>query len=259
MSNQSFRLVLGIAAIGFASIGAHDVLGAPPAPFGVEFKGCVESIGVDLAPTANVVAMTPPGFIPVGIGTPTSPIVVRTSDCTGIAVDGGKSKPGSIVQVGAVIVPPAPSGEDIDNYTFWYYTSNQQLAHRLQEAGVSAQYVETIEYVLEPGRVGRPNVFAVAVRRPGEPRFIVVGTVVPSATPSGSFRAVWWQKTAAGTVRMDTSVPVIAIGSADLTLATSPGNALSALVGASIMNFPILQQFNVFVGAHMDVSVAVAP
>jgi hypothetical protein len=257
MSNQSLRLVLGIAAIGFASISAHDAFGAPPTvPFGVEFKGCVESIGVALAPTENVVALTPPGFIPVGIGTPTSPIVVRTADCAGISVDGGKSKPGSVVQIGAVIVPPAFTGEDIDNYTFWYYTSDEKLAHRLRKAGVSAQHVETIDYVLGPGTSGVPNHLAVVVPRPGDPRFAVAGTVASSVAPSGAFRAAWWQKTAAGNVRMDTTVPVIAIGAADLTLATRPDNALGALIGATTLGFPILQQFNVFVGAHMDVFVA---
>lgn len=250
MNHPSFRFVLCIGAIGVASVGAHPANAGPPAPpFGVEFTDCVESIGVGFAPAANVAALLPSGFIPIDIG-PSSLIVVRTADCAGIAVDGGKPKPGSVVQVGAVIEPPAFSGENIDNYTFWYYTSDVKLAHRLQDLGVAAQHVETIDYDLGPGDL------AVTVPRPGNTRFAVDGTVVPPTQPSGSFRAAWWQQTAAGNVRMDTNVPVIAIGTANLTLTTSPGNALGALIGGATLGFPIVPQFNVFTGAHMSVTVA---
>ena len=102
-------------------------------------------------------ALTPPGFIPVGLGTPVSPIVVRTADCAGIGVDGSKPKPGSVVQIGAIIVPPQPNGEDIDNYAFWYYTTDAKLAHRLQDLGVSAEHVATIRYDLDPEQAAVPR------------------------------------------------------------------------------------------------------
>ena len=137
MSN-SLRHSLCITAIAFASTAIHPAqAGHSATPFAVEFEGCVESIGVALAPIANVLALTPPEFIPVGAGGPVSPIVVRTADCAGIAVDGGKSKAGSVGQIGAVIVPPDGAG-DINNYTFWYYTTSEKLAHRLQDLGVMA-------------------------------------------------------------------------------------------------------------------------
>ena len=69
-------LALGICATVLSPAKAsHD-----PTAFDVDFTSCVESVGVGLAPTANVVALTPPPFIPVGLGTPVSPVVVRTAD-----------------------------------------------------------------------------------------------------------------------------------------------------------------------------------
>src|SRR5262245_20783115 len=92
------------AAFAAASLAANAV--KPQPPLDVTFTDCVESIGVGLAPTPNVVPLTGAGFVPVGAGTPVSPVVVRTADCAGIAVDGHKPKPGSVVQIGAVIIPP---------------------------------------------------------------------------------------------------------------------------------------------------------
>jgi hypothetical protein len=237
--------------MGWASVAAAA---GPATPFAVEFSGCVESIGVGLAPTANVVALTPPEFIPVPTGGPFSPIVVRTADCAGIAVDGGKARPGSVVQIGAVIIPPDGHG-DINNYTFWYYTTDEKLARRLQDVGVSAQHAATIRYDLDPGTLGN-NALSVEVRRPGDPRFTLDGTVVASGTPTGQFEAIWWQKTSLGTIRMDTLVPVIAISTADLALTTDPANALGQLIEGGVPGFAILQQFNLFAGAHMAVSIA---
>lgn len=86
-------------------------------------------------------------------------------------------------------MPPAPSGEDIDNYTFWYYTSDPKLAHRPQDLGVAAQHVETIDYDLDLSEAAISDDLAVTVRRPGDPRFAIAGTVAPSASSGGSFRA----------------------------------------------------------------------
>ena len=256
MSTRSLLSVFAIIAAGLAITAGQPASAKNPLPFGVEFSDCVESIGVELAQTADVVALTPPEFTPVGAGTPVSPIVVRTADCAGIAVDGHKPKPGSIVQIGAVIVPPEIGVGDINNYTFWYYTTDEKLAHKLRELGVSAQHVENIGYVLESEQVGIPSDFAVTIRRPGQPRLTLQGSVDPSDTPTGSFEAIWWQKTAAGNIRMDTNVPVIAISTANLILNTDAANALGQLIGGDTLGFPIIQQFNMFPDAHMDVHAA---
>jgi len=255
--NHPTRFVLIAVAVGLAAAPMHPArAGNAASSFEVEFSDCVESIGVGLAPTAAVVALTPANFIPVGIGTPVSPIVVRTSDCDGIAVDGNKPKPGSIVQIGAVIVPPEPGVGDINNYTFWYYTTDAKLAHRLQGLGVSAQHVAPIRYDLDPEQLGISNDLTVVVPRPGNPTLVLSGTVIPSDTSTGSFEAIWWQQSAAGDVRMATNVPVIAISSANLILATDPANGLGRLIGSSTLGFPIIQQFNMFSAAQMDVRTA---
>jgi len=255
METRGRRLVLAVAAVTVVAVAPQTArAGHEPAPFDVEFIGCVESIGVGLAPTANVVALTPAPFIPVGIGTPVSPVVVRTADCLGIGVDGRKPERGSIVQVGAVIVPPDGQG-DINNYTFWYYTTEEKLAQRLQDLGVAAQHVGSLSYDLEPALPGVPNDLTVVVRRPGNPRFMLEGSVTPTTTPSGSFEAIWWQQTSVGAIRMDTRVPVIAISTvSDMTLATDPSSALGALIGGSTLPFVAIQQFNLLPAARMSVT-----
>jgi hypothetical protein len=90
---------------------------------------------------------------------------------------------------------------------------------------------------------------------PGSPRFALAGAVQPSAFPAGSFLANWWQQTEAGNVKMSTNVPVINIGGAALTLTTHPGGPLGQLIGGGSTGFPLLQQFNTFGSAHMEVGV----
>ena len=54
---------------------------------------------------------------------------------------------------------------------------------------------------------------------------------------------------------MNTSVPEIFVGNADLTLGTRAQSQLGDLIGGDTLHFAILQQFNTFAQAHMDVSV----
>ncbi|HSB64705.1 MAG TPA: hypothetical protein VLJ18_11090 [Thermoanaerobaculia bacterium] len=182
-----------------------------------------------------------------------TPLVVRTSRCGGIALGGHKAEPGAIVQIGAVIVPPDFTG-DINNYTFWYETSDARLAHALQDFGVPARHVERIDVDFES--TGGAALFDVTVRRPGDPRLSLEGTVVESQAPSGSFTANWWRQAAAGSVKMETQVPEIMIGSADLELTTSPQGPLGQLIGGALLGFPVLQQFNTFTQAALTVTIA---
>jgi hypothetical protein len=177
-----------------------------------------------------------------------TPLVVRTARC-GIAIDGGRARHGEIVQVGAVIVPPDFSG-DMNNYTIWYETSDLYLALRLALAGVHAQFVATLDYDYQPG----DPAFHVAVPLPGIPRLDLSGTVTPSTQSAGSFLANWWQATPTGIVKMGTNVAVIDIGGGDLTLTTAPQGLLGQLLGGSSSRFLILQQFNTFVAARMNVT-----
>jgi hypothetical protein len=238
----------GVAGPGTATAMEH------PLSLGVEFTGCVESIGVGLVPTAQAQALVPPAFHVVGEGQPVTPLVVRTADCGGIAVEGRRPRAGSIVQIGLVIVPPDFSG-DINNYTLWYYTSDARLAHALERLGVEAQHVPTLDYAFDPGPAGTPVPLDVTVPRPGRPPLEVGGTVTASDAPAGSFLANWWVQGDDGVVKMATTVPVIFIGTADLTLTTRAKGPLGELIGGDTAGFPILQQFNTFGAAGMDVSV----
>jgi hypothetical protein len=78
--------------------------------------------------------------------------------------------------------------------------------------------------------------------------------VLPSPNAAGSFTANWWQQTKTGIAKMSTNVPVIKIGGADLTL-TTDDDPLAQLLGGSSTGFPIIQQFNTFAAANLQVSV----
>jgi hypothetical protein len=233
----------GIQAQGQQLLSASD--------FGVEFTDCIESIGVTLVPTANARAYVPQPFILVGEGQPVTPLVVRTAHCGRISTGGYGVRGGDIVQIGAVIVPPDFTG-DINNYTIWYYTTDLRLALQLLHAGVTAQYVPTLEYDYDAD----DNECHVRVPLPGLPRLAVSGTVTPSSQPAGSFVANWWQEVQGGVAKMGTTVPVINIGGADLVMTTSANGPLGQLIGSSSTGFPIIQQFNTFAGAQMLVTVA---
>lgn len=249
MKNVRRKLIKALA-LSVLFTGLTAVAGTSPAAaaaFSVSFTDCVESIGVGLVPTANAQEYVPPEFIVVGTGSPVTPLVVRTARCS-IAFHGHGAIVGEIVQIGAVIVPPDGTG-DINNYTMFYYTSDLRLALRLILAGVNAQFVPTINY-----RVENDNSFAVRVPLPGFPRFGLNGTIAPSPNPAGSFSANWWQKTSRGRVKMNTNVAVINIGSANLTLTTNANGRLGQMIGGDTLGFPIIQQFNTFADAQMNVT-----
>jgi hypothetical protein len=218
---------------------------APTSGFSVQFTDCVETIGVGLVSTDLARALVPPEFILVGEGSPVTAIVVRTATCGGIAVAGHKPKPGIVVQIGVVIVPPDFTG-DINNYTLWYYTSDAKLAEHLQSLRIDAQHVPNLESSTGNGE------FHLTLRQPGSPLLSIDGLVWPAA-PAGSFESNWWVKSSRGTVKLNTLVPDISIGPADLLLTTASNSALASLIGGTTLGFPIIQQFNPFPAAVMTV------
>jgi hypothetical protein len=226
-----------------------------PANSAVEFAGCVESIGVGLVSTASAQALLPAGFQLVGEGQPVTPLVARTSRCDDITVDGERTKGGAIVQIGVVIVPPQP-GAFIDTYALWYYTSDAKLAHSLQKAGMNAQHAPNMEYDYAAAQAATQPL-SVTVRKPGDPTLSLTGTVMPSPDPAGFFIANWWNLGTNGLVKMTTNVPSIFIGNANLLLRTEPDGELAQLLGGPSAGFAVLQQFNHFAAAHMDVSTIV--
>jgi hypothetical protein len=216
--------------------------------FTVDFTDCVESIGVTLVSTSIARMYVPNQFILVGEGGPVTPLVVRTARCNEIAPEGYKPKAAEIVQIGAVIVPPDFTG-DINNYTIWYSTSSEKLATQLRKIGVDAQLVPTLDYLFDP----MSSSLSVNVPTPGEPRLTLSGTVQPSTNPAGSFTANWWQATSCVVVKMSTNVPVISIGEANLFLTADKTGPLGQLIGGGSIGFPVIQQFNTFPNARMQV------
>lgn len=217
--------------------------------FSVEFTHVVESIGVDLVPTELAQLLVPDDFILAGDGGPVTPIVVRTAHAD-ISINGGRPRRGTIVQIGLVIVPPDFSG-DINNYLLDYYTTDARLAHHLNKLGVNARHVENIDFDLDRDHGADTAQMTVSVPR----TLSLSGEVAASHTAAGSFDAIWWSQTSKGILRMETSVPEIFIGTADLELTTDPDGPLGQLLGGGTSNFVVLQQFNLFRKAQMEVSV----
>lgn len=213
----------------------------------VNLANCVETIGVGLAPTSNVLQMIPETYIPVGISDPVTPIVVRSARCD-VTVFGQLQKKKCIVQIGAVIVPPDGTG-DINNYTLFYVTDDLRLCLLLKLAGVDVQFAPVISY-----NIATDNTLNVRVPFPSSARLTLTGNITPSQQTAGSFTANWWQDGPWGQVKMRTKVPHIKIGTADHQLSTPPGSSLSDLAGGGAISFPVLQQFNTFSNASLNVS-----
>lgn len=253
---RALSMLIIATFLGASALHSNTALAVPAisgaTEFALEFSNCVESIGVTLVSTERARSLIPPDFHLVGDAAPVTPLVVRTARCD-IAVAGQPPQNGSIAQIGLVVVPPDFTG-DINNYTLWYYTTDAELANHLVRFGVGAQHVQNIEYGYVQSVAGSAVPFSVNVPRPGDPTLLLGGTVMRSDVPSGSFVANWWQNGRRGNVKMNTNVPSIYVGSANLTLTTDADNELAQLIGSASTGFPILQQFNTFAGAHMDVT-----
>lgn len=248
------RLVRAFLLIGLAAAGSAARADSQNA-FAVKFTGAVESISIDLVPTESARALVPAEFTLVGEGQPVTPIVVRAARCEGIAVDGHASGAGVIIQIGALIVPPDGTG-DFNCYSSWYYTTDALLATDLRQIGVPVQHVQTMQFDYTPGADGGPSPFHVDVPRPAWPGLALDGTVVASQSPIGPVQINWWVGTRRGSVKMSILVPQIAVGGADLTLATDPRSLLGWLIGGGSTDFRAFEQFNTIPGFHMEVGVA---
>ena len=194
----------------------------PTLPLTVVFRDCIESIGVALVATESARALTPAGFVLVGEGQPVTPLVVRTSRCRDVSVDGHGAEPGAIVQIGAVIVPPDFTG-DINNYTFWYETSSPRA--RSRAPGHRRPRPARRDHRRRLRVDGRSGALRGDGTASGRPSPLLEGTVVESrlqrarsprlvASDRSRFRKI--------------AVPVILIGAADLASTTAPSGPRAA-------------------------------
>jgi len=113
---------------------------------------------------------TPPEFIPVGMGTPVSPIVVRTANCAGIAVDGDKLQAGhhrSSRRPHRAAASPAR----VTSTTTRSGTTRptRKLAHRLRTSASGRSTSRRFRYDLEAEEACVAGDLGVVVRRPESP------------------------------------------------------------------------------------------
>lgn len=220
--------------------------------FDVSFEDCTEFAGIGFVPYSNASALVPASYSLAGDGT-NAIIVVRVVQCEAVSVDGKKPRATTLSQVGITVVGPDASA-DIDNYTLWYATDNSQLHAKLQAAGVDSVNDQHLSYSFVPDGLGG-GALDIDVDPPQGASFVVSGTaIVPAAAPT-PFVARWWKDGSHGTVSMLTDLPDIVFSSATTELATPLGGDLADLIGAETLLFPILDSYNAFATAYMEVRV----
>lgn len=215
--------------------------------FGVDFAACSEVAGIGFVPRANARPLVPAKYELAG-NAQSAVLVARAVHCDAVSVDGQAARPTTLIQIGisvvgeAVVTPAA----DINNYTLWYVTDQAQLSAKLNAAGANAENSQQISYTLSSGTLD----FSASPAR--APEVALQGPVTPGATPS-EFRATWWSDGNQGTIRMHTPFPAIRFGDAHMTLTTPANSDLARLIGGTSMTFPLLDSYNTFDSAHMDV------
>jgi len=215
----------------------------------VDFSSCTEFAGIGFVPAANARPLVPARYVLAGDAT-NALIVVRTARCEQTFVDGLRSHPGSLSQIGISLVGPDLTA-DINNYTLWYTTTDPLLAAGLLTKGVRAELDPSLRFAFEPSGPG--GSLAVADHPLFAPAYQLRGPVVtPTAAPV-VFTASWWQNSASSTSQMRSTFPAIRFGSGTTTLTTDPHSALGRLIGGASLTFAALDSYNSFESAHMVV------
>lgn len=217
--------------------------------FDVSFDQCSEYVGIAFVPKARARALVPAGYTLAGDAN-NAVIVVRVTRCGAISTDGGNTSAGHTLQVGISITGPNATA-DIDNYLLWCASDHGGLIGKFQAAGVDCSNGQGISFDFTPG--ASPSPLSIDVNAPQVPSIDLAGqAAAPSASPV-SFVANWWVDGSKGTLRMHTEFPQIRFGSASVTLHTPAGSALATLIGASSLQFPLLDSFNQFGAVVMQV------
>jgi hypothetical protein len=235
------------------------VLPLNPTPlFQVGFGDCVEAIGTGLGQTAVVRSMVPSKYTLVGELLPVTPVAIRMAHCSSISVNGQDKGPGSLAQIGPMIVTPDGTGT-INNYQLWYYTDIHDLDQAFNAVGVPSQYQPGLNFGYQ---ACGPLVACPFAFDPGDgtPPFTVSGTVTATGVTAAAPLIVnWWHETNAGSVRMQTHGPgyvaSVSFGQASITASTPADSDLARILGATTTNFEVDKEFNGVVGGGQDVSV----
>ena len=216
----------------------------------VAFSDCVEYVGIGLVPANNAYEFVPMGY-ELALVEGQAVIVVRVTDCAGVAVNHGRPRAARTAQVGLQLLNMDTSS-DINNYQLYFATNSRYLRRRLTAAGVPTGSDPHLELTFEPNTNGTGPLEAV-VEPAGMPHYALNGTAEsPTAAPT-SFIASWWVDGPAGQMQMRTEFPEIVFSTAAVVLSTSPQSELAALLGATNASFALLDSYNAFAFAHMVV------
>lgn len=236
------RLAVGMVASALAQdawAGCKD--------FDVTFSGCAEFAGIGFVPAANARALMPAGYTLAG-DTIDAIVVARVSRCDAISVDGHAPTAGTVSQIGITIV--GPDGDaDIDNYTVWYVTDVGLLHGKLRSAGLPTDNDSGLSFSFSNGALD------IEATPPQAPEHEIHGTAVSPTAPAVPFVARWWSDVPHGTVLMRTEFPAIQFGGSTMTLTTPAGSDLADLIGDTSLTFGILDSYNTFPEATMEVTV----
>lgn len=239
---------------------AHGLFGAPIAwadtrSFNVRFTECTEFVGWGPISLTAALPLVPAGYVIAGAANGQAAIVVRATGCEGVSIDQSAPQPTEFSQIGVNLVAPDGTG-DINNYTIIYVTDNQALARRFQMAGLPAIFDPhlTYEYTLDAsGFSGELYVSAAGVELPS---YFLFGTgSEPPPNSQQTFLANWRFTGPFAQIKQSTLLPVIAFGTAAVSLYTSNVSSLGKLIGANTNgNFSILSVRGVYPHAIMTVS-----
>jgi hypothetical protein len=214
--------------------------------FNVDFSGCAEFVGIGQVPFANARPLVPSHYTLAGDATH-AVIVVRFSHCSGTAIDGNARGDTTVSQIGISVVGQ-DSTADINNYTFAYATDQAALHLRYIAAGVDADRAITLRFGLS--NTGRLDAASSSLHTPA---FQVQGQATPSSGSPVTFAASWWADGTYGVVRSRTTFPAIRFGSSTVTLTTPARSTLAKLIGGTSFTFALLDSYNTFANAHLEV------
>ena len=226
-------------------------------PLSVAFENCTEFVGVAPVDETKARALVPLVYQLV-TDEAGAKLVVRISNCQGIAVNHHRSQPGTVAHIGMMIYSPDGTATDpntsINNYTLSYTSNVADLVKALSKQGVAAMLDSSLAY--EATSANALSEFYVSVS-PDSAKAIdwsLYGSVKEPQIPS-EFLANWWQFSTKGEVKMATTIPLIYFDfSSEVSFLTSRQNPIGALLNSNrLANFPLSFRGQ-FAAAEMVVS-----
>lgn len=248
---------MGIFRFAFALAPAL-VLAAPAAEasqksFKVSFMNCTEFAGEGYVPLAIAQKLVPAGYTITNASAGQAPMVVRMTNCDSVQVNGSRSQPTTIAQIGINIVSPDGTG-DINNYMALYVSNNPQLVASFQGAGVPASLDPQIAYEYAPHDSASGTLYGAVSPREFGPFFLYGTETNPPANSGQNYIANWWFGANAA-IRQQTTFPTISFGASNVALYTSAASPLGQLVGGNVYSgFTLLALRGVYALARMVVT-----